>query len=389
MLKEVAGAQTQVQAQAGKFQAEYAKNKELVSQLTTEFNRLATSPGTDPKKLTELATAIMKLNGELADTPAKIKAANEAFSDNKARAEMTHLDDEIRKVNGDILALTKGDEFARMAEQVDAWRNKLGLSEDQIAKLKSQLEVLTQQQAKLAAVDVAKSIGFDPGMAQKLQQEIQALSASWKDTGMSAETYSRTIAEITKQQADLAAKTGGWASGVKAGFADFAAESVTAGQAMQQFVNTGLKGITDAFASMVTGAKFSWQNLINDMEQALLKSAIQTLLQQMLKSIGTAFSGSGNGFLSGIGGLIPHASGGGVMPGQAYLVGENGPEVFSSNTAGSIIPNHALGAGGGGANVTVVQNIQTPDADSFKRSSTQIHAQAYSQASTKYSRFRT
>ena len=37
------------------------------------------------------------------------------------------------------------------------------------------------------------------------------------------------------------------------------------------------------------------------------------------------------------------ADGGGVDPGRAYVVGENGPEVFSPRASGSIVPNHALG----------------------------------------------
>jgi hypothetical protein len=54
----------------------------------------------------------------------------------------------------------------------------------------------------------------------------------------------------------------------------------------------------------------------------------------------------------------PKASGGSVLSSSTYLVGERGPELFVSKTAGAIIPNNRLGAGGaGGASVTIVQNI--------------------------------
>jgi phage-related minor tail protein len=55
-----------------------------------------------------------------------------------------------------------------------------------------------------------------------------------------------------------------------------------------------------------------------------------------------------------------HASGGSVLAGSTYLVGERGPELFAPRTAGTIIPNNRLGqsGGGGNANVTIVQNIQ-------------------------------
>jgi hypothetical protein len=53
------------------------------------------------------------------------------------------------------------------------------------------------------------------------------------------------------------------------------------------------------------------------------------------------------------------ASGGSVLSGSTYLVGERGPELFVSKTAGVIVPNNRLGGGGGagGATVTIVQNI--------------------------------
>ena len=52
----------------------------------------------------------------------------------------------------------------------------------------------------------------------------------------------------------------------------------------------------------------------------------------------------GAGLLHKIPGL---ASGGPVVAGQSYLVGEKGPELFTASRSGSIIPNHALAGGGG------------------------------------------
>jgi hypothetical protein len=48
----------------------------------------------------------------------------------------------------------------------------------------------------------------------------------------------------------------------------------------------------------------------------------------------------------------PQALGGPVMGGTSYLVGEQGPELFTPSSAGNITPNHALG-GGGTINITV------------------------------------
>lgn len=60
-----------------------------------------------------------------------------------------------------------------------------------------------------------------------------------------------------------------------------------------------------------------------------------------------------NPVVQGIGGLIDNvfgggrAAGGSVSAGTTYMVGEKGAELFTPKTDGTIIPNHALGGGGG------------------------------------------
>ena len=59
--------------------------------------------------------------------------------------------------------------------------------------------------------------------------------------------------------------------------------------------------------------------------------------------------------LAGISGT--RASGGPVMGGSSYLVGERGAEIFTPSTSGNITPNHAMG----GANITVNVNGGDPN----------------------------
>jgi hypothetical protein len=66
------------------------------------------------------------------------------------------------------------------------------------------------------------------------------------------------------------------------------------------------------------------------------------------KSIGGAIGGAiGNLFGGG------KAAGGSVTGGTTYLVGEQGPELFTPSGNGNIIPNGAFGGGGGIINITV------------------------------------
>lgn len=84
-------------------------------------------------------------------------------------------------------------------------------------------------------------------------------------------------------------------------------------------------------------------------------------------------------------GLPGRATGGPVSPGQPYLVGENGPEMFVPTSAGSVAPNG--GSGGAGRDVNVAISINAPaqssTPQSLQRSSRQV-ASAVRRALTQY-----
>ena len=67
-----------------------------------------------------------------------------------------------------------------------------------------------------------------------------------------------------------------------------------------------------------------------------------------------------NPVTSAIGGVFGggRAAGGPVSAGTTYLVGENGPELFTSQTSGTIIPNNKMG-GGNTINITVNGALDT------------------------------
>ena len=98
------------------------------------------------------------------------------------------------------------------------------------------------------------------------------------------------------------------------------------------------------------------RSLVNDLKRVAIDSLIKRPIEQLLTSALTApFGGA-------------RAQGGFVAPGQSFLVGERGPELFTPAASGTI-------AGPDASPVTV--NIALPgvrDADSFRQSETQIAA---------------
>jgi hypothetical protein len=78
-------------------------------------------------------------------------------------------------------------------------------------------------------------------------------------------------------------------------------------------------------------------------------SSASSSVSNFTASAGSKISGAYNSVSSYISGT--RAVGGPVTGGKTYLVGENGPELFTASQSGAIIPNNKLG--GGGANITL------------------------------------
>jgi phage-related minor tail protein len=155
-----------------------------------------------------------------------------------------------------------------------------------------------------------------------------------------------------------------------------------------------LENLGDAFGRRMSGA-FERAIFTGDSFGDMLRKLALDLSRLTLRSaLGPITNALGNGISSLIGGVTPFAHGGVVgspMPkpfaqggviaspvtfplgsGRTGLAGEAGPEAILPLARGS---DGRLGVrGDGGGSVTITMNISTPDAESFRRSETQIGA---------------
>lgn len=131
-----------------------------------------------------------------------------------------------------------------------------------------------------------------------------------------------------------------------------------------------LNNLSSALTDIATGtvsAKDGFRNLglqvVKTLTEMIIKMTIIAPLARALQSsLGGVFGiPTGGGGLFGIG--PGRASGGPVSDGMIYPVGEQGPELFVPNTAGTIIPNDVLRAGGRGGPVTVNMRIDLTGAN--------------------------
>ena len=114
------------------------------------------------------------------------------------------------------------------------------------------------------------------------------------------------------------------------------------------FTNTFAKAwdfITDKIALVIETV----DKLIRAFERAI------SLAGQLGGGIGKSVN---KAYESVLGAITGKATGGSVSGGTPYIVGERGAELFVPNTNGTIVPNHALGAGvGGGITVNVYGDV--------------------------------
>jgi phage-related minor tail protein len=123
------------------------------------------------------------------------------------------------------------------------------------------------------------------------------------------------------------------------------------------------------FERALTGAARTGQFSMKQMVDSILNDLSRLAFQKFVTKPVTNFIEGIFGKLLDFGG--PRAAGGPVSSGRAYLVGEQGPEMFVPAGAGHIAPS----AGGRPANGPIIHfNITTADAESFRRSEAQVSA---------------
>ncbi|WEK48501.1 MAG: phage tail tape measure protein [Candidatus Kaistia colombiensis] len=131
--------------------------------------------------------------------------------------------------------------------------------------------------------------------------------------------------------------------------------------------------VSRAFREAVVGGK-EFDNILKGLALRFSTIALNAALKPIESGIGSLLSG----LVGSIGGVKPFAKGGVVasptyfpLSGGLGLMGEAGAEAIMPLSRG---PDGRLGVSGGGAPITVNIAIQTPDAQSFRKSEAHVAA---------------
>lgn len=125
----------------------------------------------------------------------------------------------------------------------------------------------------------------------------------------------------------------------------------------QQVFDSVFGNLASAIDNFVKTGKLNMKDLARSIIQDLIAIQMKAAALRFLNYMFSSYAGSASSY-NASGSMSEHvfnpnrADGGPVDGGKIGLVGERGPELFVPRTAGTIIPNHALGNMGSTTNVT-------------------------------------
>ena len=150
-------------------------------------------------------------------------------------------------------------------------------------------------------------------------------------------------------------------------------------EALREVGRTVASSLEEAFGKFMNGTRVGWKEFIADLEKDLARLAFKKGIEGILTGTATG----GGGLFGALAGLISgaRAEGGPVSAGGRYIVGERGPEMFVPQSAGSIVPNHAMGGGSGATTINMRIDLAGANGDeTIARISAQAARQAAMQA---------
>jgi hypothetical protein len=230
------------------------------------------------------------------------------------------------------------------------------------------LESLNVQLEKIAALEeqdrLTKRLSADAEAMAAVQAEILALTES---TLTPFEQYTNQVERLNQLYADGSIDGQLYMRGISQaqdGFDKLAKKSKETTDTMSTFAEQAARNIQDSLAEFLFDPfDKGLDGMLEDFAKMLQRLAAQAAAAEILKSIGNwGSSNSGQeGWVGALAGMVSQfggqrANGGPVSGGTTYLVGERGPELFRPTSSGAIVPNEALGGGGGDMVVNINNN---------------------------------
>jgi lambda family phage tail tape measure protein len=371
--------------------------RDKVNQLNDVFMKLYNSTTSSKAEILAAAHDLANANAQYDAAAKSIQNLSDAQRAANSSELGTNLKIQITNLQAYTKAVLEGAEAVRqeaIEEKVSAAERSGKYDAAGIAQYRKQLQQLSglEQQRSAAEAIHAQERYKDTESDLKELQKIRAIIVA---NGQSTLAVDAAIHEKTQEQIhdydQLLLKVGGVKDGFKAFFNEYENDGVSAAQHTKDVLDQAMQGFTDNVASMLATGKADWKSYFQSIEQMLTKLALNALFKKILGALNDSDWASGlmGGNLFGSGGIFggPKASGGGIDAGVMYKVHKD--EWIVPKGPGTVIPASRTAEYGGrqqGAVYNLHYNIVTPDANSFRKSQSQIMAESFQKAAIAHSR---
>lgn len=238
------------------------------------------------------------------------------------------LAESLEKARGITAEFEKQQQLQLQEAELRAKLNGLATKEREVAE--AVLRVKEQTTAQLGQIDLKIIDATIEGnlemvdVLRKVRDEVEASGKVFEE-------------KTAKQTKDIQDSQNTFAFGWNKAFRQYAEDSENYMRKGEQMFAAITDNMNSAIDNFVENGKFSFKDFASSIIKDLLKIEMKMQAMQLFR-MGLSFFGLTGGTPTAGG----KASGGQVGSGLPYMVGEQGPELFIPNSAGTIIPNNRL-----------------------------------------------
>jgi hypothetical protein len=287
------------------------------------------------------AEALAAVNEQLAQ---EVKLLGERAAARDISNQVAEIERDLAKQGVELLPAER--EGLRLKlESIEADRRRAELLEN----LKGPQEELMQTIADLAFLRSQEAISIEQQIIALQQlagvtEQTMALNQQFKEGAISAEEYARALEKVAV------------AAGKPVAPVDELTKSTGA---FTNFARDAFQKTADAIVEFAVTGEGSFK----EFSRGLLEELKRILAQKALLALLDAFTGGGASAGTALFGAFKQAQeGADTRRGEEFIVGEEGPELFTAPGAGRIVPAGETAAALGGAQQAPVVNVSAPPA---------------------------
>ena len=297
-------------------------------------------------------------------------------------ADMKHDEDERKRLYAERVAAAAEAQKTIRAAATQTYENT---AEQEAAAVEAGQETNAQRIANLRA---AAALELET-VKTTIEAEQALYAGNAKQQEVLGQDMIKAVGEYNKQIAQLNREA--MSEGIGGALDDLRRKALDTASMMKDIFTQAINGINEQLVNLMTGKKTDFKGMASGIFSSVAKSgltmaegkllgglgskrdgsspqaALYTISADNVKKTGTDILGAAKGspdpstsnnsagsiassiFGDIISAFIPHATGGPVMPGRAYLVGERGPEPFFPGVSGTIGTNAAMRSAFGGS----------------------------------------